>query len=102
VNHSKQKQLRHDWERQEVEALFGLPFPELLYRAQTIHRLFSDPTTVQVSSLLNIKSGACAEDCAYCPHAAGGGAGGGGGPCGTGGRCRAFLHGRCLAQSFRP
>ncbi len=70
MNHSKQKQLRHDWERQEVEALFGLSFPELLYRAQTIHRLFSDPTAVQVSSLLNIKSGACAEDCAYCPQSA--------------------------------
>ncbi len=70
MNYSREKQLRHDWERQEVEALFQLPFAELLFRAQTLHRLFFDPAAVQVSSLLNIKTGSCPEDCAYCPQSA--------------------------------
>ena len=60
--------LRHDWQRQEILALFTLPFSELLYRAQSVHRQYFDPTRVQVSSLLSIKTGACPEDCAYCPQ----------------------------------
>jgi biotin synthase len=62
--------LRHDWTRVEVRALFELPFPELLFRAQQVHRLHFDPTEVQVSKLLSIKTGGCPEDCAYCPQSA--------------------------------
>ena len=53
---------------QEVRALFALPFPELMFRAQAIHRLHFDPTEVQISTLLSIKTGGCPEDCAYCPQ----------------------------------
>jgi len=60
---------RHDWRQDEVEALFDLPFPELLYRAATVHRQHFDPARVQVSTLLSIKTGGCPEDCAYCPQA---------------------------------
>lgn len=63
-------QLRHDWRLDEVEALFALPFSDLVYRAQTVHRRNFDPNEVQVSSLLSIKTGACSEDCAYCPQSA--------------------------------
>lgn len=62
--------LRHDWTREEVQALYALPFPELLFRAQLVHRQFHDPAAVQVSTLLSIKTGACPEDCAYCPQSA--------------------------------
>ncbi|MET0632467.1 MAG: biotin synthase BioB [Xanthobacteraceae bacterium] len=60
--------IRHDWSRHEVRALFALPFPELMFRAQAIHRLHFDPTEVQISTLLSIKTGGCPEDCAYCPQ----------------------------------
>jgi len=60
--------LRHDWTRKEVEALFALPFNDLLFRAQGVHRQYFDPNRVQVSTLLSIKTGACPEDCAYCPQ----------------------------------
>jgi biotin synthase len=60
--------VRHDWTRQEVRALFELPFPELIFRAQTIHRRHFDPNEVQISTLLSIKTGGCPEDCAYCPQ----------------------------------
>jgi len=62
--------IRHDWTREEVRALFELPFPELMFRAQEVHRRFFDPTQVQVSTLLSIKTGGCPEDCAYCPQSA--------------------------------
>jgi biotin synthase len=62
--------LRHDWTAEEVRALFALPFPELIYRAQSVHRLHFDPTQVQISTLLSIKTGGCPEDCAYCPQSA--------------------------------
>jgi len=58
--------LRNDWTLEEVEALFALPFNDLLFQAHTIHRENFDPNQVQVSSLLNIKTGACPEDCSYC------------------------------------
>ena len=61
--------LRHDWQRGELLALFDLPFPELLHRASTVHRAHFDPTEVQVSTLLSVKTGGCPEDCAYCPQA---------------------------------
>jgi biotin synthase len=62
--------LRHDWSRDEVLALFDLPFPELMQRAGEVHRQNFDPREVQVSTLLSIKTGGCPEDCAYCPQAA--------------------------------
>ena len=58
--------IRHNWQRGEVQALFELPLNDLLYQAQTIHRQNFDPNAVQLSTLLNIKTGACAEDCSYC------------------------------------
>src|ERR1700704_904516 len=60
--------VRHDWTRAQVRALFELPFPELIFRAQSIHRRNFDPTEVQISTLLSIKTGGCPEDCAYCPQ----------------------------------
>jgi len=62
--------LRHDWCRDEVAALFALPFNELLLRAAATHRANFDPTQVQISTLLSVKTGGCPEDCAYCPQAA--------------------------------
>jgi len=62
--------LRHDWSRGEVLALFDLPFMDLLYQAQQVHRAHFDPNRIQVSTLLSIKTGGCPEDCAYCPQSA--------------------------------
>jgi biotin synthase len=62
--------VRQDWTRAEVAALFGLPFPDLMFHAQRIHRLHFDPCEVQISTLLSIKTGGCPEDCAYCPQSA--------------------------------
>lgn len=58
--------IRHDWSAEEIQALFDLPFNELLFRAQSVHRQYFDPNEVQVSTLLSIKTGACPEDCKYC------------------------------------
>ncbi|MCC2656634.1 MAG: bioB [Panacagrimonas sp.] len=60
--------IRHDWTRAEVQALFALPFADLMFQAQTAHRRFHEPNTVQLSTLLSIKTGACPEDCGYCPQ----------------------------------
>ncbi|MHB1558866.1 MAG: biotin synthase BioB [Isosphaeraceae bacterium] len=62
--------VRHDWMLDEVLELFRLPFNDLLYRAQTVHRAHFDANAVQVSTLLSIKTGGCPEDCAYCPQSA--------------------------------
>jgi biotin synthase len=62
--------LRHDWTREDIRALFALPFPELMFRAAQTHRQHFDPAEVQVSTLLSIKTGGCPEDCAYCPQSA--------------------------------
>lgn len=62
--------VRSNWTRKEVEALFALPFNDLLFEAQTIHRQFFNANEVQVSTLCSIKTGACPEDCAYCPQSA--------------------------------
>ena len=59
---------RHDWTVAEVEELFALPFNDLIFQAQTVHRQHFDPNQVQVSTLLSIKTGACPEDCKYCPQ----------------------------------
>jgi len=62
--------VRHDWTREELRALFALPFPELVFRAQSVHRRHFAPGEVQISTLLSIKTGGCPEDCAYCPQSA--------------------------------
>lgn len=61
---------RHDWSIAEVQALFALPFSDLMFKAQTIHRENFNPNEVQVSTLLSIKTGACPEDCKYCSQSA--------------------------------
>lgn len=60
--------IRHNWQQEEVEALYALPFADLMFRAQTSHRENFDPNAVQISTLLSIKTGGCAEDCGYCPQ----------------------------------
>ncbi|MCX4193021.1 biotin synthase BioB [Methylophaga sp. OBS1] len=65
-----QATIRQDWKQEEVEALFALPFNDLLYQAQTVHREHFDANAVQISTLLSIKTGGCAEDCGYCPQSA--------------------------------
>jgi biotin synthase len=60
--------LRHDWQVAEVVELFELPFLDLLYQAQQVHRDHFDPNAVQMSTLLSIKTGGCPEDCNYCPQ----------------------------------
>ena len=62
--------LRHDWSLTEIKTLFDQPFNDLLFQAQTVHRQYFDPNSVQISSLLSIKTGACPEDCSYCPQSA--------------------------------
>ena len=58
------------WSLGAIEALFNLPFPELMHRAQTVHRDNFDPTRVEFATLLSVKTGGCEEDCGYCPQAA--------------------------------
>ncbi len=60
--------IRHDWTSEEVKALFSLPFNDLMFQAQVVHRQYFDPNAVQVSTLLSIKTGKCPEDCSYCPQ----------------------------------
>jgi biotin synthase len=62
--------LRNDWTLAEVGELFDLPFMDLVFKAQGVHRTYQAPNTVQISTLLSIKTGACPEDCAYCPQSA--------------------------------
>ncbi len=62
--------VRHDWQLEEVKALYALPFNDLLFKAQTLHRDNFDPNEIQISSLLSIKTGSCSEDCGYCPQSA--------------------------------
>ena len=59
-------EIRSDWTRSEILDLFALPFNELLHRAHTTHRRHFDPNRIQLSTLLNIKTGGCQEDCKYC------------------------------------
>ena len=60
--------IRNDWQQQEITALMAMPFNDLLFKAQSIHRQFHDPQKIQISTLLSIKTGGCPEDCAYCPQ----------------------------------
>ncbi len=68
MSHAPLEPIRHDWTLAEVEALFALPFMDLMFRAQRVHRAYHDPNAVQLATLLSIKTGACPEDCAYCPQ----------------------------------
>ncbi len=63
---SPRAEIRHDWTLTEIETLFQLPFNDLMFHAQSVHRQFHDPNKVQISTLLSIKTGACPEDCKYC------------------------------------
>ncbi|MEZ5344145.1 MAG: biotin synthase BioB [Pyrinomonadaceae bacterium] len=62
--------LRHDWTSKEIEAIYNLPFPELIFEAQSVHRKFHKTDEIQGCQLLSIKTGGCPEDCAYCPQSA--------------------------------
>ncbi len=62
--------IRHDWTHAQADALFALPFNDLLFRAQTVHRAHFDANRVEIATLLSIKTGGCPEDCAYCPQSA--------------------------------
>ncbi|RTL55171.1 MAG: biotin synthase BioB, partial [Bradyrhizobiaceae bacterium] len=62
--------LRHDWTRDEAQALYDLPFMDVVFRAQGVHRANFDPNHVETASLLSIKTGGCPEDCGYCSQSA--------------------------------
>jgi biotin synthase len=66
MDHTQLGTVRHDWTLPEVESLFAIPFLDLLFHAQRVHRQHQQPSTVQMSTLLSIKTGACPEDCKYC------------------------------------
>jgi biotin synthase len=70
VNPEAAVDARREWTRADVEGLLNLPFPDLIFRAQSVHRQHFDPREVQISTLLSIKTGGCPEDCAYCPQSA--------------------------------
>lgn len=61
---------RYDWTLDEIEALFDLPFTELMFQAASVHRRWFDPSEVQRSQLLSVKTGGCAENCGYCSQSA--------------------------------
>ena len=63
-------QIRTDWQLAEIEAIYNLSFPELIFQAQTVHRAFHKPNEIQGCQLLSIKTGGCPEDCGYCPQSA--------------------------------
>lgn len=62
--------VRHDWSDEQIQAIHDLPFPDLLFQAQLVHRRYHDPQKVQLCTLLSIKTGGCPEDCSYCPQSA--------------------------------
>ena len=68
LSENPENAVRHDWSLTEVNKIFDLPFNELLFQAQTLHRQHFDPNAVQISTLLSIKTGGCPEDCKYCPQ----------------------------------
>lgn len=61
-------EIRHDWTREQIHVLFQYSFNDLIYRAHSVHRLSFQANAVQISSLLNVKTGLCPEDCSYCPQ----------------------------------
>jgi len=60
--------IRHDWTVKEILNIHNMPLLDLIHKASTIHREFHNSKEIQISSLLSIKTGACSEDCAYCPQ----------------------------------
>ena len=70
INSDYDPELKHDWQVEEVEKLFTLPFNDLVFRAAEVHRKYHDPNKVQISTLLSIKTGSCPENCKYCPQSA--------------------------------
>ena len=64
------RRIRHDWSVSEIEAIYGAPLPDVVFRAQQVHRAYHEPNEVQGCMLLSIKTGGCPEDCAYCPQSA--------------------------------
>ena len=68
MSDSSSTALRHDWTKEEVRALFGQPFNDLLYEAHSTYRRWFDSNAVQVSTLLSVQTGGCPEDCGYCPQ----------------------------------
>jgi biotin synthase len=70
MSQSADRSVRHDWTREEAQTLYDAPFNDLLFKAQTVHRRYFDPNAVQMSRLLSIKTGGCAEDCGYCSQSA--------------------------------
>src|SRR5271170_3312189 len=62
--------IRYNWTKKQIAEIYNTPLLELVYRAATIHRKYHNPSEVQISSLISIKTGGCPEDCAYCPQAA--------------------------------
>lgn len=69
-NSSDSPPVRGNWERAEAEALYGLPFADLMFQAQSVHRASFDPNHVETASLLSVKTGGCPEDCGYCSQSA--------------------------------
>ena len=65
-----EENIRRDWSRSEAQALYDLPFADLTFRAQSIHRSHFDPNAIELASLLSIKTGGCPEDCGYCSQSA--------------------------------
>ncbi|MEM9327104.1 MAG: biotin synthase BioB [Bacteroidota bacterium] len=63
-------EIRNDWSKDEIRAIYDKPIMDLIYDAATVHRHYNDPSEVQVCTLLSVKTGGCPEDCAYCPQAA--------------------------------
>ncbi len=63
-------EIKHNWKTKEIREIMDLPFNDLIFQAQSVHRMFFNPNEVQTSTLVNIKSGGCAEDCAYCSQSA--------------------------------
>ena len=59
-------QIRYDWQKDEIFAIYNTPFLELVYQAATVHRQFHNPKQIQVCKLISIKTGGCPEDCGYC------------------------------------
>lgn len=65
-----QQTIRHNWTKEEIITIYNQPIMDLIYQAASIHRQYHDPNSIQISSLLSIKTGGCSEDCAYCPQSA--------------------------------
>jgi biotin synthase len=70
ADHTIASGVRYDWNRESIAAIYRTALPELIFRAQTVHRQFHDPERVQTCQLISIKTGGCPEDCAYCPQSA--------------------------------